>query len=148
MILTTEQIPPNTTEFTYDDILWKKMTDRPYFKPVGVHIGELAYNQLFHRYIWLKSYPIPPKFIIHHIDSNPLNCNLLNLSCLSKRAHAQLHLNGIAKSPSHKASLAVAMKGNHNRPIPSPETIRKAVHARYINKMKRYFNQGDKLNDL
>ena len=44
------------------------------------------------RYRWEKAYgPIPPGHEIHHIDGNPENNDLNNLSCLSKEAHIKKH---------------------------------------------------------
>lgn len=44
------------------------------------------------RKIWLQHYlSIPKDFIIHHIDGNPLNNNILNLEAVSYAQHGRRH---------------------------------------------------------
>lgn len=59
-------------------------TDRVYFTATG--------GKRLHRAIWeVANGPVPPACDIHHIDGDPSNNDLANLSCLPESAHHALH---------------------------------------------------------
>lgn len=51
-------------------------------------------TKVYHRYVWNKynpDNPVLPGEEIHHIDLNPLNCDISNLVKLEKEVHDRIH---------------------------------------------------------
>ena len=45
-----------------------------------------------HRLIWEQHYgKIPEGMIIHHINKNPLNNDIKNLQCVTRKEHGHIH---------------------------------------------------------
>lgn len=68
----------------------KKSSFRNYYQPAEIDI----YNgvQRLHIEIWKDAHgPVPPGHHIHHIDGNPLNNDISNLTCLPRLEHLRLH---------------------------------------------------------
>lgn len=79
----------------------KQRSHRVYYKRSGYHQGE----KYLHRTIWMDSFgEIPKGHEVHHKDENPLNNDIDNLECLTKKGHREKHeltIEQIEKSKIH-----------------------------------------------
>ncbi len=51
-------------------------------------------HRLEHRAVWEDAFgPIPPGYVVHHIDGNETNNALDNLQCMTTQAHSSIHSN-------------------------------------------------------
>jgi len=61
-------------------------------------------------FLWIKNFgPVPYNHVIHHKDRNQLNDKIINLQCISRKDHINIHRKD--------------NKGNRNL-FPAPEVIR------------------------
>jgi len=74
-------------------ILYTRFLDSPRRSlRVYFHAPRGSGKTVYHRDLWESVYgPIPPGYLIHHKDHNPLNNALENLVCLSPAQHAKQH---------------------------------------------------------
>jgi hypothetical protein len=101
----------------------KLRSARVYFTP-GMADKLNGFGTL-HQEIWKSAHgPIPDGFHIHHIDHDPLNNSIDNLTCMSEREHHQHHGRSESqqmrlRSPEwldHLADLRVLAAGWHSTP--------------------------------
>ena len=56
-------------------------------------------SELLHRAVWESANgPIPPGFVVHHLDGNLRNNNVDNLVAMSRKDHAKIHKSAEAMS--------------------------------------------------
>jgi hypothetical protein len=68
----------------------KQWSHRVYYRPHGGHVARGI--QHLHQEIWKDAHgPIPPGYVVHHKDHDPLNNVLDNLECLLETEHAKHH---------------------------------------------------------
>ena len=128
-------------EFVYDNVVWHRQSGRKYFRSVGTHEGELAFENSFHRYIYMKTNKlssIPKGFYIHHIDGDAYNNDPSNLEMVNGSLHSSLHMKGKPKSLVTKQKISKAMIGNHNRD--TIESRLKAKKTKQRKKLIQYLN--------
>lgn len=108
-----EKIIFNNKIFTRN-ISSKDHGTRTYFtrkKYIGTINGKEKYRKIFlHRAVWeFFNGLIPEGFIIHHIDGNPDNNDILNLECIPEHLHIKTRYHHHATT--HKKKTRAVLKG-------------------------------------
>jgi len=134
--------PPETVEFAGRVFKRYPNSQRRHLRVYYWH-RTAGKTESYHRVLWASVHgPIPQGHQIHHIDENPFNNSVDNLSCVTIREHRRSHRNCTARMQAHLDKVRPLASAWHKDPAnvaAKQDSARRAAITRKATAVEKAF---------